>query len=80
MNCVDVKHNIKVDIDVTLNNQPVDDVLRKVCEWCHEGLEDTSIIRQDADNNPYLDNTKTWKVQCEYLEGILSRILDELGD
>jgi hypothetical protein len=80
MNCVDVKHNIKVDIDVTLNNQPVDDVLRKVCELCHEGIMDVSVMRQESDDNPSLNTAKNWKDECESVECILHEILDLLGD
>lgn len=77
---VDIKNDVKVDFDVTINNQPANDVLDNICDWCHDGLMYTSITRQECEDNPCLNNADTWKEQCEYLEGLLCRILNELGD
>lgn len=74
--------NIKtnVDVEVTLNNIDIESVLRNVCDKCHEGLMDVSIHRMECGDNPSLNTAKKWREECEYLEGILCRILDYLGD
>ena len=77
-----VKTNVHIDYNAvcTLNGQNVDCILEDICDACHEGLESTSMLRQESDENPSLNTAKNWKEECENLEGILCRILDLLGD
>lgn len=78
MHTTKVKTN--VDVEVTLDGLPVDDVLKYICEICHQGLMDVSMTRYDCEENPYLNTAKTWKEECENIEGMLCRILNLLGD
>jgi hypothetical protein len=78
MHTTKVKTN--VDVEVTLDGLPVDDVLKYICEVCHMGLMDASMTRQDCEENPNLNTAKTWKEECENIEGLLCRILNLLGD
>ena len=82
-------HTVKTDIEIdynavcTLNGQNVDCVLEDICLACHEGIEEISYIRQTIDESGDEDipNTvETWRDNAEYLEGILCRILELLGD
>lgn len=76
------KVKTEVHTTVTLNNSPIDSVLQQVCEACHEGIEESSFIRQTIDDfgEESLNTIKFWRDNVEYLEGILCRILDILGD
>ena len=82
-------HTIKTKVDIeytaycTLNGLNVDCILEDICDACHEGIEEISYIRQTIDEGGDEDipNTvETWRDNAEYLEGILCRILDMLGD
>ena len=70
----------KIDVDVTLDNIPIETVLKAICEECHSGLEYASLQRQYAEDELRLDNTKHWKDVVEMLEGRLCIILKYLGD
>lgn len=74
------KIKTKVDVEVTLDCIPIETVLKAICEKCHDGLMNVSILRQECDENPALNTAKNWREECENLEGILCRILDYLGD
>lgn len=74
------KNNMKNDINTTIDKQDIEDVLEKICKLCHEGISEISLTYQETEYNPYLDNMKTWKEQCESIREILCRILNELGD
>ena len=77
---VDIKHTVDVNVDVTLNGLSINDVLQMIHEWCHDAVEDTSILRQKCETNNRLDNRDAWKEQCDYIDAILYRILLLLGD
>jgi hypothetical protein len=70
----------KVDTNTIIDEQDIEDVLEKICNLCHEGISEISLTYQEIEDNPYLDNKKTWKEQCESIREILCRILNELGD
>lgn len=77
------KVKTEVHTVVTLNNNPIDSILQQVCEACHEGIEEISYIRQTIDEGGDEDipnSIETWRDNAEYLEGILCRILNILGD
>lgn len=78
MHIPEIKTN--VNVEVTLDNTNIEDVLKEICEICHDGLMDVSILRQECEENPALNRAKNWREECENLEGILCRILDRLGD
>lgn len=69
-----------VNVEVTLDNIDIENVLKAICEKCHDGLMDASILRQECYENPALNTAKNWREECENLEGILCKILDYLGD
>jgi hypothetical protein len=75
-----IKKSVNVEVTVTLDNKNIEDVLKEICEICHDGLIDVSILRQECEENPSLNTAKKWKEECENLEGILCEILDCLGD
>lgn len=76
------KVKAEVHTTVTLNDSPIDSVLQQVCEACHEGIEESSYSRQTIEEfgEERLNTIKFWRDNAEYLEGILCRILDILGD
>lgn len=76
------KVKTEVHATVTLNDSPIDSVLQQVCEACHEGIEEISSSRQTIEEfgEERLNTIKFWRDNAEYLEGILCRILDILGD
>ena len=83
MNTVKTKVDIEYTAYCTLNGQNVDCVLEDICVDCHEGVEEISYIRQmiDEGGDEEIPNTvETWRDCAEYLESILCRILDKLGD
>ena len=80
-----IKTDVHIDYNVvcTLNGQSVDCILEDICDACHEGIEETSYIRQmiDEGGDEDIPNTvETWRDNAENLEGILCRILELLGD
>jgi hypothetical protein len=83
MNTVKTKVDIEYTAYCTLNGQNVDSILEDICDVCHEGIEETSYIRQmiEEGGDEDIPNTvETWRDNAEYLESILCRILDMLGD
>lgn len=80
MHIPEIKKSVNVEVTVTLDNKNIEDVLEEICEICHDGLMDVSILRQECEENPALNRVKNWREECENLEGILCRILDCLGD
>lgn len=83
MNNVKTKVDIEYTAYCTLNGQNVDSILEDICDVCHEGIEETSYIRQmiEEGGDEDIPNTvETWRDNAEYLESILCRILDMLGD
>lgn len=75
---VEVEHHAYT----TINGQDAGIVLDEICSFCHEGIEECSIIRQSIEENDgEVPNTKeTWENTSEYLESILCHILNLLGD
>lgn len=70
----------KIDVEATLDNIPVDTVIKQICEDCHKGLESASLMHQHAEENPTLNTAKNWREECDALEGVLCKILTYLGD
>lgn len=75
-----LKTEYKIDVINTINGIDPHDFLKEIAEVCHLGIESISMTRQDCDENPCLNTAKTWKEQCEEIEGFLCRILNHLGD
>jgi hypothetical protein len=76
----EIKKNINVEVTVTLDNKNIEDVLEEICDICHDGLMDVSVLRQECEENPALNTAKNWREECENLEGKLCSILDLLKD
>ena len=74
-----ITQKLEVDI-VTDDGKDINDILKEISEIAHDGLTDVSMIRQECEDNPSLNNAKNWREECENLEGKLCSILDLLKD
>lgn len=80
---VDTKVNIEYTTQSTINNVPADQVLHDITMACHEGIDEIFYVRDMIDNNgdENIPNTvETWRNNAEYLESILYKILNLLGE
>lgn len=76
-----IKQSIEVDI-VTSNGSDINSIIQEICDECHEGLETSSLCRQnfDIDNCSKEDIINDFCELIERLEGKFCNILDLLED
>ena len=63
---------------VTSDNVNINDIIQEICDACHDGLEYSSIKKQEIDE--YEEYNTNYNDIIEVLEGKLCRILDLLKD
>ena len=63
---------------VTSDDVNINEIIREICDACHQGLEYSSIKREKIDE--YEEYNTTYNDIIEVLEGKLCRILDLLKD
>lgn len=73
----------KLDVDiVTDDGKDINDILKEICEIAHDGLIETSMIRQDVEGVVDLctEKCKAYQNALEICEGKFCSILDLLKD
>lgn len=74
----------KTSIEVNIDGKPVSELLSDIAKLCHEGIEYSSSKEEGCEmlyeDNEYEDYRNDMENRVSFLEGILYKILEELGD